>query len=268
MLAALQLIEGFRAKGEPLTGRVFLVCRDAAMECGAWLKVTNSRTVNVRKGNRPPRIVPMRMETHPFLRDDEIIITNDAPPLERVGAADVTFDNRRWHEVASEQDRADAASLAAQINAMPALTATRTQPRMLGLLEHVASNIIPRADLRQRYPEWRTEGASYHIPLDPDFFRPENGFGYFGREWDSDRIFREIDGADVAEARVRGLQARRVSYRITGIDFSSSSITVAPEVGRPLAQPVVLDKNAPPAKSRVPAHVHRNRPRLDGRRFR
>jgi hypothetical protein len=55
MLAALQLIETFRTKGEPLTGGVFRVCWDAALDCGAKLRVTSNRKANVRKGNRPAR---------------------------------------------------------------------------------------------------------------------------------------------------------------------------------------------------------------------
>lgn len=170
--AVLNLVEGLRAKGE-LFGRFgHVVARDACLEAGCVLRVTSNRAVNVRKSNRPPKPMTIHQDGPQFFQfaPADAQYTADGVPFSRLARAQEMID----------ADLLAARDLAAAINAPP-----RAE------LRNLIANVVPRASIpaQLRPPE----GTTYHMPLDVvDFFRPENGFGFFGREWDSDRIFREL----------------------------------------------------------------------------
>jgi hypothetical protein len=254
MFAALQLIESFRAKGEPLTGGVFRVCWDAALDCGAKLRVTSNRTVNVRKGNRPERSL------FGFDQSYSLWSGNETAPT---GPLTLRAIEQALGSIA-EQDRADAAALAAAINAPPRLmTIEQAEPQFFGIdpgAETPATTIV--------YSAARDSGL--------------------WTEYDSDRIFREIgnEGPDVitltsaqAFARYGAGELRQWSTgdvvgggvaRVVHVDPARRTITLAATTRTTPAMYLRrVAKRAPDPRakpSRVPERLQKTR--LDGRRSR
>lgn len=88
-------------------------------------------------------------------------------------------------------------------------------------------------------------------------------------KWPSDRMFSHDDFVDDVVDTARWLQT--ATHRITHVDPMSRSITIGSMIEHRLVTARDLDGiletgRMPPTKSRVPAHVQQNRPRLDGRR--
>lgn len=247
MLNALRLIEAFRAKGEPLAGSVFRVVWDAALDEGAKLRATRNRTVNVRKGNRPFKSRQMTINHLPgeqFFQFDP----NAEPPLRSLTYAGAS-DNEPTLE---QEDRANAESLAAQVNAPPRRD-----------LRELLAAVIPRATATNALPP----GEGFLIG--PDTFSLENGFGFFGREWDSDRIFRELaDPRQMYAGTPIMTRSPGLSMRLTGVDFGARSVAVSATTSESAAMYCRRHlKRAPDPRakpSRVPAALQKTR--LDGRK--
>lgn len=228
MLAALQIIDAVRTAGEPLTGRAFLVARDAAMADGAWLKVTSNRTVNVRKANRPQRFGISRAsyemwrgntnQTLPFRfatlteQLEGFVMPPGSPRLARVGSRDLEFRPRATIDLGGA-----VAGDVIHINGEP-FQASRLLPEM----------------------EWDSDRI-------------------FREDTDAQIAAREL--MDAINARPR------LGMRVTGVDYERSTITLAAHALRGQhADMMIIDEARPVPKSRVPAHVQANRKRLDGRR--
>jgi hypothetical protein len=181
--------------------------------------------------------------------------------------------NTPYDILLDRQDRADAELLAAAINAPPS-----TAGRFARAMQAITFT-----------SPFTGEQPSYHVPIDTDFFQPENGFGYFGQEWDSERIFRELklegettitmtgtpydindgDWLQVGEQRF-GAGALRQWAQVAAVDPARRTITITrPDTTR---QSVAMSlrrnsKRAPDPRarpSRVPEKLQKRR--LDGRR--
>jgi hypothetical protein len=281
----LELVEKWRAGELPDAG--FRVVQDAAHEVGCRLRALRGRTVNIKKSNRPTkdplrerviseghrwigaqqtkqsrRIASAAIDRHlqtptqvaaallewmedahapqwreraarerdEAFRGRQMTIRQDGPMFFEFAPARPRpmlvnqHDYVAMHDALARQDRADAEALATTINA---------PPRML------------------RPPE----GFTY---LGMDALSPENGFTFMGREWDSERIFRELkrDAMFVGDGYVIG---RPLSAPIV---LTTTRNTPAMFVRRHLKR--APDPRAKP--SRVPEKLQRQR--LDGRRSR
>ena len=227
--AVLQLIEDLRLEG-PLVGSRFLIARDAAYCSGAWLKVTSNRSVNVKKSNRPaPSLFGLDRPAYEVWSGAHV---GGPFTLRAIEDALVSVANARPRQMTIQQDR--------------------PQSFQFAPVEQRS-----RVELRQVYPPHNADQATYHMPLGS--LGPEQGFGFFGREWDSERIFRELkhDAKYVSDG-----------YQI-GRNLGVPIVLRAPPTVRQSAAMFVRrnSKKAPDPRakpSRVPERLQKRR--LDGRR--
>lgn len=258
----LSLIEQLRPAFAAGDGGALAVCRDAAWEAGCRLRVLRARTVPIKKSNRPKRSLFGLDRTYEPWSGATLIRPPQPLTLQAL--------EEGLRSAIERQDRADAEALAAAINAPPNRE-----------LRNIFNGIIPRAD--PRVPP----GEAYPMPLssvtqvtwDSGLWDPYETERMF-RALEDERLGRgylTFSNPGVADHWAPGewIQthdggALRPWAQIVNVDAARQTITFTQSrtVGRPLANPIVLDRNAPHPKSRVPAHVHRNRPRLDGRRSR